>query len=522
VPRLATALVAAAALAPAAAPAHAAGLPPIRHVFVIVLENKGFGDSYGAGQVAAPYMTKTLPSMGVLVPRYYGIGHSSADNYLAMISGQPPTPASKNDCPDPVKQVGPDSVAPYGLAKSDGCLYPANFRTLGDQLTDQGLLWKGYQEEIPAPCSPLKNNPASGTHYARKHNPFVFFQSLILSGQCGANDVGLDQLTGDLANAGSTPNLAYITPNECSDGHTNCTTQNPDVSPIPGEVFIPSDTYSELQQEDGFLKKWVPRILASPAYKQDGLLAIVYDESDSDASACCNEQPGPADPNPGSVAGIPAGPGGGQTGAVLISPFISPGTTSTQEYNHYSLLRSIEDLFGASHLGYAGQNGLVPFGDDVYSGPRPPASSGGGGGSGSGGGTGGGSSSSSGPQPACGAPAPIPASSVTRLRHSRRRVLVSGHSESINCAGGVPVNVVQVAIARVLPRRRCRFLTVAGTVRPRARCSRPFWLLARGGGPGWRVRIRHSLARGRYLVRVRAIDARGTREPPGVRRFRIR
>jgi hypothetical protein len=47
------------------------------------------------------------------------------------------------------------------------------------------------------------------------------------------------------------------------------------------------------------------------------------------------------------------GPGGGRIGAVLLSPLIRPGTVSTVAYNHYSLLRSIEDIFGLPHLGDA-------------------------------------------------------------------------------------------------------------------------------------------------------------------------
>ncbi len=68
--------------------------------------------------------------------------------------------------------------------------------------------------------------------------------------------------------------------------------------------------------------------------------------------------------------------GGGDTGSVLISPFIKPGTSSDVMYNHYSWLRSMEDLFGVSksapgldgqgHLGYAAQPGLAPFGRDVF------------------------------------------------------------------------------------------------------------------------------------------------------------
>ena len=51
---------------------------------------------------------------------------------------------------------------------------------------------------------------------------------------------------------------------------------------------------------------------------------------------------------------------------VLLSPFIAPGTVSTVPYNHYSMLRSVEDIFGLAHLGYAGQEGLVSFGRDIY------------------------------------------------------------------------------------------------------------------------------------------------------------
>jgi hypothetical protein len=68
--------------------------------------------------------------------------------------------------------------------------------------------------------------------------------------------------------------------------------------------------------------------------------------------------------------------GGGDTGSVLISPLIRPGTTSTTYYNHYSWLRTMEDVFhvrsaspgldGAGHLGFAAQAGLAPFGRDVF------------------------------------------------------------------------------------------------------------------------------------------------------------
>src|SRR5579862_5703609 len=62
---------------------------PVHHVFVIVLENKNESTTFGKSS-SAPYLAKTLPSIGAFVPYYYGIGHHSADNYIALISGQPP------------------------------------------------------------------------------------------------------------------------------------------------------------------------------------------------------------------------------------------------------------------------------------------------------------------------------------------------------------------------------------------------------------------------------------------------
>jgi hypothetical protein len=82
-----------------------------------------------------------------------------------------------------------------------------------------------------------------------------------------------------------------------------------------------------------------------------------------------------------------ATPGGGDTGSVLISPYITPGTSTTTFYNHYSWLRTMEDIFavsagkdhtklpagtvsggvdGQGHIGFAAQPGLAPFGADVF------------------------------------------------------------------------------------------------------------------------------------------------------------
>jgi len=105
--------------------------------------------------------------------------------------------------------------------------------------------------------------------------------------------------------------------------------------------------------------------MAAPAYRDDGLIVVTFDEG-SDPAACCGEASGfrldhPNVPLPGKN-----GPGGGRTGAVLLSPLIRPGTISTVDYNHYSLLRTIEDIFGLPHLGDAAMPQVRSFGPDVF------------------------------------------------------------------------------------------------------------------------------------------------------------
>src|SRR3954465_2213521 len=141
------ALAAAAALAAILAlAAPASALPPVKHVFIVVLENKD-GEVTFAPSSPAPYLARTLPSMGQLLPNYYGIGHESLDNYIAMVSGQPPNVQTQADCQFFTDFMG--SVRSAGVATGQGCVYPVEVKTIADQLTAAGLTWKGYMEDMP-------------------------------------------------------------------------------------------------------------------------------------------------------------------------------------------------------------------------------------------------------------------------------------------------------------------------------------------------------------------------------------
>ena len=333
--------------------AQAAAAPPIRHVFVINLENKGYDQTFGPSS-PAPYLSQSLRAKGQLLTQFYGVAHNSLPNYLAQISGQGPNPQTQGDCQVYSEFVGTGTVAPQ-QAVGNGCVYPRSVTTVADQLQAKALTWKGYMEDMGTPC----RHPALGARddtqtarvgdqYAARHNPFVYFHSIINSPTCTARDVPLEHLTTDLASIGTTPNLSYITPNLCHDGH-----DTPCVDGQPGGLV----------SADAWLSTWAPRILDSPAFKKDGLLIVTFDEADNrstdSAAACCGEGPGPNTPTPGIY-----GMGGGRVGAVVVSPFVSPGSWNNTAYNHYGLLRTIEDTFGLAPLGYAGS--VRGFGFDVW------------------------------------------------------------------------------------------------------------------------------------------------------------
>ena len=336
------------------------------HIFIIILENESFARTFAANS-PAPYLAHTLPGKGALLRKYYGIGHNSLDNYIALVSGQAPNLATMGDCTRYSEFVlDQPTLNEDGQAIGSGCVYPSIVPMIGDQLESVGKSWRGYMQDlgnVKAKEVEECGHPVIGEtdpttkrlpndQYATKHNPFYYFHSFIdHKERCVAHVVNLRHLTDDLQAVGTTPNYSFITPNLCDDGH-----DSPCVDRSPGGLV----------QADGFLKKWVPKILESPAYQQDGVLIIAFDESSGppgmDSSSCCGEKGLPGSPKPPGGNGA----GGGVTGAVILSPFVKPGTVSEVAYNHYSMLRWVEDQFGLPHLGYAAASGLVTFGEDVF------------------------------------------------------------------------------------------------------------------------------------------------------------
>lgn len=371
---LAPALLAASLAVPAftATTALAAKAPVVEHLFIITLENKNAEKTF-ADPSPAPFLGTTLRAQGAFIPNYFGIGHASLDNYLAMVSGQPPNLATQADCLL-FTEMAATSIRGDGVAIGQGCVYPSQVKTVADQLEASGHSWRGYMQDMansveagePASCRhpPLNGQDltqAAGPtdQYAGRHNPFIYFHSIIDRPTCERNDVDLNRLPVDLKREETTPEYAFITPDLCADGHdASC-----------ADLYSPGG----FAGINAFLTQWVPVIQASPAYRDHGAILITFDESEKGSEACCNE---PIGPNTLNNGGYQPGNGGGRTGAVVLSPCVKPGTETQTAYNHYSMLRWVEDNFGLERLGYAGAPGLSSFGADVFTDPNCPLSAG--------------------------------------------------------------------------------------------------------------------------------------------------
>lgn len=336
---LALLAAAAAALALTAAPHATAaprgleGIPHFDHVVVLTEENEDASETFGPDSPAV-YL-KALRRKGVFLPNYYGTGHASLDNYISMVSGQPPYPPTMGDC------LG---LSLWSCVQGQGL---RGGRHLADQLEDKHLSWRSYQDGTSTPCfhakyaagdlspDPYQGNSTTGAkNYADRHNPFLYFPDVIEDqARCAAHQRPFTDLAKDLAR-NTLPAFSFITPDTCNDGHDD---------PCAGQKA------GGLTTADAFLKRNLPALLSYLA-RHNGLLIVNFDEGfvPSDPTAVLSNASDYACP---SCAGLGLG---GRTGAVLVSPRLRQGATVTTGYDHYSLLRTLEDSFGISeHLGSA-------------------------------------------------------------------------------------------------------------------------------------------------------------------------
>ena len=278
-----------------------------------------------------------------------------------------------------------------------GCVYPATTKPLAGQLTTAGHTWRTYvaggvsneRTACRVPKLGSKQPQLAGrTRYVTWRNPFLYFRSLTAGAACRQSEVGIGQLGKDVKSASTAPSFAYIVPPPCAAG---------------GEAPCKTGGSTNLAAANRFLKTVVPEIKRSAAYKDGGLIAITFDQApqtgpDADPSACCSSPttypnlrrltappavppaamgvstPTTTETTPATTPATSLGTGettptggGGQVGLLLISHYVKPDSIDVVDYfNHFSLLASIENLFGLHRLGYAAIPGLPVFGLGVY------------------------------------------------------------------------------------------------------------------------------------------------------------
>ncbi len=282
-------------------------LPSYQHVFVVVLENHGYTDVIGNAN--APRINR-LARMYGLATNYYGVTHPSEPNYVALIGGG---------------YFGIQDDAPYSTTVG-GVSHTIDASNLADQLHAAKLTWKSYQQSLPYPGYTGAYYPsASNSLYVSKHDPFLNFADI------QSNPTRLQQLVPDTQlltdlRASTVPTVSFISPDLCHDMHGG--------APSCPKAAQSGDANEArlIRQGDDYVGALVHRIIGAPLWTQgNNAIVITWDENDSGSAGvtgCCR-----------------ANPGGSQVATIVITSFGMRGVRDNTAYNHYALLRTLQDIF---------------------------------------------------------------------------------------------------------------------------------------------------------------------------------
>ena len=200
-----------------------AQVPKSNHVVVVLEENHGY--SSVIGNAAMPYLN-SLATKNALATQYYANTHPSIGNYFMMTTGQIIT--------------NNDSYS--GTVSADNIVR---------HLLTAGKTWKSYAENLPS----VGYTGGDTGSYLRHHNPFTYFSDVFNSSVEKQNLVPFTQFASDLNN-NRLPDFSFVVPNLNNDAHNGT-----------------------LAQADSWLKAHIAPLLSNPAFQQDGILIILFDEA---------------------------------------------------------------------------------------------------------------------------------------------------------------------------------------------------------------------------------------------------
>jgi phospholipase C len=268
-------------------------------VFTIVMENHSYNQIVG-NTAEAPFINSLLKQNAIAAGYHDSYVHPSEPNYFEMVAGENFGILNDND-PGLSNHIGSTSH-------------------IADQLEKAGLTWKAYQESMGTPCGLVSKG-----EYATKHDPFVYFDDIAGwngtqmagSARCTQHVVDYSQLDADLQ-SDTMPRYAFITPNMIDDMHDGSTADG-----------------------DKWLSQEVPKILASKAFNNGGVIFLVWDE------------------------------GGGYPQAddppmIVISPHAKPGFVSHADYDTSSYLKTVQMILGLQPLPCAANAAQVQPMSDLF------------------------------------------------------------------------------------------------------------------------------------------------------------
>jgi phosphatidylinositol-3-phosphatase len=334
-------------------------VPRLDHVFVIMLENHSAANVIdnvdSSGNLTAPHITALAHQYGQAT-HYFGVTHPSLPNYVAAISGS------------------------NWFINNDNPANRFDHLNLVDQLEANHISWAAYMESMPAGGQLDDSAPGSTPLYVSKHNPFVLFDDVRSSPARLANVKPYTNLASDL-NGKNPPSFVWITPNECHDLHGgvfgSVDPTGADGTPCPFGTTSPTQDANDLsliKKADDFVDGAVTTITHSKAWTGNSAIFILTDENDFvaantsidqwDTSTGCCDSPvlqngyafiGSRGTLDGNIlacqnSALACTYGGGVVPAVVVTTHGPRHFTSAQPYNHYSLLRTIEENWSLGYL----------------------------------------------------------------------------------------------------------------------------------------------------------------------------
>lgn len=301
---------------PALAPPPQALTPPVSsvgaldHLFMTYMENKGYYDIVGSPN--APFLNSLINNFG-FADNYYALTHGSLPNYYPIVGG-----------------------SDYNITYNCDAVCIDATTTLVSNIDDAGLTWRSYAQSLQPGASPL----VSAGDYAFNQTPFTAFSSIGNNPDyAAAHIVPLEQMEIDLQSAATTPNYVWFQANEDFAGEGPVDTLEGALKFILTQI-TPTSQYN-VPAIDEFLSEYVPVITNSTVWQdptQKSAVVITFDEDNNNLSLGFGNQGNHivtvVIPSPGAVA----------------AGMRSGGFVDSTHYDHYSLLRTIEESLGLPTL----------------------------------------------------------------------------------------------------------------------------------------------------------------------------